>query len=155
MDLGKLRHGSASVILLLAEGRPAHRSAHRRNAHGLEVFEQLMDAVETIRRLGCTQKNPEKLHADEGHDFLRYRGRFARAGCAGARSSVATGGWSDARGAGRPAIGGSRRAASGNSRGVPPPGLLDYLPRLPIVSSFDALQVAGENISCSRWRLCT
>ena len=32
-----------------------------------------MDAVETIRRPGCTQKNPEKLHADKGYDFLRCR----------------------------------------------------------------------------------
>ena len=61
------------------------------NVHDSKVFEELVDAVEPIKRpgRGRPRKRPEKLHADKGYDFPRCRkalrrraikGRIARRG---------------------------------------------------------------------------
>ena len=61
------------------------------NVHDSKVFEELIDAVEPIKRpgRGRPRKRPEKLHADKAYDFaccravLRRRGiksRIARRG---------------------------------------------------------------------------
>ncbi len=47
------------------------------NVHDSKVFEDLVDAIEPIRRPagrpGRPRKRPEKLHADKGYDFPRCR----------------------------------------------------------------------------------
>jgi transposase len=61
------------------------------NVHDSKVFEELVDAIEPIRRpgRGRPRRRPEKLHADKGYDFPRCRqalrgrgikGRIARRG---------------------------------------------------------------------------
>jgi transposase len=45
------------------------------NVHDSTVFEELVDAIEPIKRSGQgrPRKRPEKLHADKGYDFPRCR----------------------------------------------------------------------------------
>ena len=45
------------------------------NVHDSKVFEELVDALEPIKRSGRgrPRKRPEKLHADKGYDFPRCR----------------------------------------------------------------------------------
>jgi transposase len=45
------------------------------NVHDSKVFEELVDAIEPIKRpgRGRPRKRPEKLHADKGYDFPRCR----------------------------------------------------------------------------------
>lgn len=53
------------------------------NTPGLSVFEELVDAVEPIKRPGRDRprKQPEKLHADKAYDSaLRAAGRHTRGG---------------------------------------------------------------------------
>ena len=51
------------------------------NVHDSMVFEELIDAIEPIRRpRGRPRKRPEKLHADKGYDFLKCRGALSKRG---------------------------------------------------------------------------
>ena len=54
------------------------------NVHDSKVFEDLVDAIEPIRRPagepGRPRKRPEKLHADKGYDFPRCRKALRRRG---------------------------------------------------------------------------
>ncbi len=44
------------------------------NVHDSMVFEELLDAIEPIKRpRGRPRKRPKKLHADKGYDFPRCR----------------------------------------------------------------------------------
>ncbi len=49
---------------------------------GLTVFEELVDAVEPIKRpgRGRPRKRPEKLHADKAYDSKRCRGALSERG---------------------------------------------------------------------------
>lgn len=44
------------------------------NVHGSPVFEVLVDAIASVKgKRGRSRKRPEKLHADKGYDYPRYR----------------------------------------------------------------------------------
>lgn len=45
------------------------------NIHDSKVFEELIDAVEPVKRpgRGRPRRRPEKLHADKAYDFPRCR----------------------------------------------------------------------------------
>lgn len=57
------------------------------NVHNSKVFEELVDAVEPIKRptgrLGRPRKRPAKLHADKGYDFPRCREALRKRGIKG------------------------------------------------------------------------
>jgi IS5 family transposase len=65
------------------------------NVHDSKVFEELIDALEPVKRLGRgrPRRRPEMLHADKGYDFprcrkvLRKRGIAARIARRGVDSS--------------------------------------------------------------------
>jgi IS5 family transposase len=65
------------------------------NVHDSKVFEELIDALEPVKRLGRgrPRRRPEKLHADKSYDFprcrkvLRKRGIAARIARRGVDSS--------------------------------------------------------------------
>jgi IS5 family transposase len=94
------------------------------NVHDSMVFEELLDAVESIKRpgRGRPRKRPEKVHADKAYDdkkckgALRRRGikcRIARKGIErAARSWDGTGGWWSARWPGLLSTADSRFATS-------------------------------------------
>ncbi len=52
------------------------------NTRGLTVFEEVVDAVEPIRRpgRGRPRKRPEKLHADKAYDSKSCRGALSERG---------------------------------------------------------------------------
>ena len=52
------------------------------NVHDSRVFEEMVDAVEPVRRpgRGRPRKRPEKPHADRGYDFPRCREALRRRG---------------------------------------------------------------------------
>jgi transposase len=51
------------------------------NVHDSKALEELVDAIEPIRRpRGRPRKRPEKLHADKGYDFPRCRKALRRRG---------------------------------------------------------------------------
>jgi transposase len=52
------------------------------NVHDSKVFEELVDAVEPIKRpgRGRPRKRPEKLHADKAYDYPRCRDVLRRRG---------------------------------------------------------------------------
>ncbi len=46
------------------------------NVYGSNVFEELVEAIEPIKRpRGRPRKRPKKLHTDEGYDAKKCRGR--------------------------------------------------------------------------------
>jgi IS5 family transposase len=52
------------------------------NVHDSKVFEELVDAIEPIKRpgRGRPRKRPAKLHADKGYDFPRCREALRKRG---------------------------------------------------------------------------
>ena len=54
------------------------------NIHDSKVFEDLIDAVEPVKRpgRGRPRRRPEKLHADKGYDFPRCRKALQKRGIA-------------------------------------------------------------------------
>ena len=51
------------------------------NVHDSMVFEELVDAIEPIKRpRGRPRKRPKKLHADKGYDFPRCREALRKRG---------------------------------------------------------------------------
>lgn len=88
-DRGK--PGSKRHLVSDREGIPLAVVLSSANVHDSKVFEELVDAVEPIKRpgRGRPRRRPEKLHADKGYDFPRCRealrrraikGRIARRG---------------------------------------------------------------------------
>lgn len=104
-DRGKL--GSKRHIITDRQGVPLIFCVTGANRHDSVVFEQLVDALPTARRLSRSARRwPHKLHADKGYDFARccaYLASWAsRRVLPGAASSAMTGsgviaGWSSAR----------------------------------------------------------
>ena len=51
------------------------------NVHDSNVFEELVDAIEPIKRpRGRPRRRPEKLHADKGYDAKKCRATLRRRG---------------------------------------------------------------------------
>jgi transposase len=54
------------------------------NVHDSKVFEELLDAIEPIKRpRGCPRKRPKKLHADKGYDAKKCREALRKRGIKG------------------------------------------------------------------------
>ncbi len=114
------------------------------NVHDSKVFEELVDAVEPIKRpgRGRPRKRPEKLHADKAYDYPRCRDVFAasrhqgphrkerkrRQRAAGA-AQVGGGAHAGVAGALSQALG-ALREASGYPRGTTLPRMRARLPML-------------------------
>ncbi len=84
-DRGK--PGSKRHLVSDRRGAPLAVALTAANVHDSKVFEELVDAVEPIRRPagkpGRPRKRPEKLHADKGYDFPRCREALRRRGIKG------------------------------------------------------------------------
>jgi len=123
------------------------------NVHDSMVFEELLDAIEPIKRpgRGRPRKRPEKLHADKAHDdkkcarALRKRGIKRRIARKGVESSKKLGrhrlgGGADAGvGSQVPQAHDSLRAAGRYPRGIPISGLFSDLSQLPLVKCFERI----------------
>jgi transposase len=85
-DRGK--PGSKHHLLTDRNGVPLAVVLTAANIHDSKVFEELVDAVEPIKRpgRGRPRKRPEKLHADKAYDFPRCRGVLR---CRGIKSRIA------------------------------------------------------------------
>jgi len=72
-DRGK--PGSKHHLLTDRKGVPLAVVLTAANVHDSKVFEELVDAVEPIKRpgRGRPRKRPKKLHADKAYDFPRCR----------------------------------------------------------------------------------
>jgi transposase len=79
-DRGK--PGSKHHLLTDRNGVPLAVVFTAANVHDSKVFEELVDAVETIKRSGKgrPRKRPEKLHADKAYDYPRCREVLRRRG---------------------------------------------------------------------------
>ncbi len=79
-DRGK--PGSKHHLLTDRNGVPLAVVLTGANIHDSKVFEELVDAVEPVKRTGRgrPRKRPEKLHADKAYDYPRCRGVLRRRG---------------------------------------------------------------------------
>ena len=79
-DRGK--PGSKHHLLTDGNGVPLAVLLTAANVHDSKVFEELIDAVGPIKRLGKgrPRKRPEKLHADKAYDLSRCRNALRRRG---------------------------------------------------------------------------
>jgi len=81
-DRGK--PGSKRHVVSDRGGIPLAVALTAANVHDSKVFEELVDAVEPIRRPagspGRPRKRPAKLHADKGYDFSRCRKALRKRG---------------------------------------------------------------------------
>lgn len=82
-DRGK--RGSKRHLVSDRKGVPLTVALTAANVHVSRVFEEMVDAVEPIKRpgRGRPRKRPEKLHADKGYDFPRCREALRRRGIKG------------------------------------------------------------------------
>lgn len=82
-DRGK--PGSKRHVVSDRNGVPLTVALTAANVHDSRVFEEMVDAVEPIKRpgRGRPRKRPEKLHADKGYDFPRCREALRRRGIKG------------------------------------------------------------------------
>ena len=123
-DKGKA--GSKRHLVSDRRGIPLAVMTSGANVHDSMVFEELVDAIEPIKRpRGRPRKRPKKLHADKAYDdkkcrrTLRKRGiksRIARKGIErAARSWDDTGGWWRGHWPGFRSTAGSRSATSGGT----------------------------------------
>ena len=74
--------GSKRHLVSDRKGVPLTIAFTAANVHDSRVFEEMVDAVEPIKRpgRGRPRKRPEKLHADKGYDFPRCRKALRRRG---------------------------------------------------------------------------
>jgi transposase len=79
-DRGK--PGSKHHLLTDRNGLPLAAVLTAANVHDSKIFEELVDAVEPIKRTGRgrPRKRPGKLHADKAYDFPRCRAVLRRRG---------------------------------------------------------------------------
>jgi len=78
-DRGKA--GSKRHLLVDRQGIPLAIWLTAANVHDSVVFEDLIEAVEPIKRpLGRPRQRPAKLHADKGYDFPRCRDYLRKRG---------------------------------------------------------------------------
>lgn len=79
-DRGK--PGSKRHVVSDRGGVPLAVALTAANVHDSKVFEEMVDAVEPIKRpgRGRPRKRPEKLHADKGYDFPRCRRALRKRG---------------------------------------------------------------------------
>ncbi len=81
-DRGK--PGSKRHLLTDGRGIPLAVILTAANIHDSKVFEELIDAVEPVKRpgRGRPRRRPEKLHADKAYDFPRCRKALQKWGIA-------------------------------------------------------------------------
>jgi transposase len=79
------KSGSKRHLVSDRKGVPLTVALNAANVHDSRVFEEMVDAVEPIKRpgRGRPRKRPEKLHADKGYDFPRSREALRRRGIKG------------------------------------------------------------------------
>jgi IS5 family transposase len=78
-DEGK--RGSKRHVVVERRGIPLAVEHTSANAHDSKVMEETVDAIAPISKpRGRPHKRPEKLHADKGYDFRRFRDALRKRG---------------------------------------------------------------------------